>query len=104
MKINRLVLSLCGCWDLIQACATKTNYGEFISVKKSGPLWNKLIYTADCCLFEKQHHTPCIFYHSLTSKEKQSRFIKTIKRKEIDAYNYCHGSVSFEKAVREFYK
>ena len=43
------------------------------------------------------------FYHSLTSKKKQKAFIKTIKKSEIDAYNYCHGSISFEKAVREFY-
>ena len=43
------------------------------------------------------------FYHLLTSKRKEKAFIKTIKRNEIDAYNYCHGSVSFEKAVREYY-
>ena len=43
------------------------------------------------------------FYHSLTSKKNQKAFIKTIKRNEIDAYNYCQGSISFEKAVKEYY-
>lgn len=73
-------------------------------IKKDKLLLINYLRMINISLTPSWDYTPCIFYHSVKCKESNSNLYKHTKTKELTAYHYCTGVISFESAVKQFYK